>query len=49
VIASDHERGPIAIVQPDRAVCALGDDEAVVDVSAGAGRGRFALEIYEAR
>lgn len=47
-IASDHAAGRLAMVQPDRPVCALEDDAAEVDVAAGSGHGRFALEIYEA-
>jgi hypothetical protein len=48
-IATDHAQGSLAIVQPDRPVCALEDDQGAIVVSAGSGHGRFALEIYDDR
>ncbi len=46
LIASDHRADRVAIVQPDRALCAPADDDVVVTISAVAGRGAFALEIW---
>lgn len=45
LIASDHQSGRVAVVQPDRPFCALADDTARLLVSARQGSGAFALEI----
>lgn len=45
-LASDHTEGRVAMVHPDRPFCALGDDDAVLRISATSGRGQFALEVY---
>ncbi|NUO47553.1 MAG: hypothetical protein HOV80_01715 [Polyangiaceae bacterium] len=47
LIASDHREDRVAIVQPDRAVCAPAADEVIVTVLAKKGRGAFALEVWE--
>lgn len=45
LIASDHQSGRVAIVQPDRPFCVQADDTARLLVSAREGSGAFALEI----
>ncbi len=45
LLASDHRKDRIAIVQPDRPFCSLADDGGSVAVSAVEGSGSFALEL----
>ncbi|MFO0555273.1 MAG: hypothetical protein U0271_43250 [Polyangiaceae bacterium] len=47
VIASDHEVGRVAIVQPDRPFCSTARDTATIIVEARDGAGAFALDILE--
>ncbi|EYF08017.1 Hypothetical protein CAP_7039 [Chondromyces apiculatus DSM 436] len=48
-IATDAGEDAWPIVQPDRPFCALDDDDAVLEVSARKGAGRFAAEVWVLR
>jgi hypothetical protein len=47
-VGADHSEDRFPIVQPDRPLCFLDDDELTIEVSAR-GRGRFAAEVWRLR
>lgn len=45
-LARDRSTGRVVVLQPEGPVCAAGDDDATLLISARRGRGRFALELW---
>ncbi len=45
VLASDHEQGRSAVVQPDRPFCTDAEEPATIEVASRQGSGAFALEV----